>query len=106
MKYNQKEVDEARETLSHYIKNGVTIYTILRHVSRSGMSRDISVLLMVDNTPIFISWSTARVTGRRMSKERNHQAINVRGCGMDMGYDLASSLAYAFGVKEWHHEWL
>lgn len=36
--------DEARKRLKEVLKPGDTVYTILRHVSRSGMTRHISLV--------------------------------------------------------------
>ena len=41
-KAQKAERDQARETLRKYIKPGDTVWTILRHVSRSGMQRRIA----------------------------------------------------------------
>ena len=45
MKYTKSEITEAMEYLHQYLKPGDKVYTILRQVSRSGMSRHISVLI-------------------------------------------------------------
>ena len=42
MAKKEKERDEARERLLEMLRPGDTVHTILRHVSRSGMSRSIS----------------------------------------------------------------
>lgn len=107
MKYSKQEKQEARENMKQYMKEGMTIYTVLRGVSRSGMSRDISIVFITESgTVLHPSWSVARILGYPMSKDRAHNAIKVTGCGMDMGYHVASQLASAFGLKEWRHEWI
>ena len=53
----------------------LAIYTTLEHVSQSGMMRTISAFVIVDNTPLCIA-----------------RSVRVSGCGMDMGFHLASSI--------------
>lgn len=107
MQYSKQEEQEAREAIERYMKEGMTIYTVLRSVSRSGMSRDMSVVFITEaGTVLHPSWSVAHILGYPMSKDGAHNALKVSGCGMDMGYHVASQLAQAFGLKEWRHEWI
>lgn len=94
---NQKEREklEAREKLREWIKPGDTVYTILRHVSRSGMSRDIStVVLDRESKRPFLhpDYLIAKATGSTLSRK---EGIKIGGCGMDMGFALVSNLSYA-----------
>ena len=50
------------------LKPGDTVYTILRHVSRSGMVREISLLTISDNKPISLDWSASRKLGMKIGK--------------------------------------
>ena len=43
MKYSKSEKQEALEKLKSWIKKGDTLHTTTKHVSRSGMTRYISV---------------------------------------------------------------
>ncbi len=107
MKYTKEEQAEGLETLRKDIAEGVTIYTILRSVSRSGMSRRLSVIVFIDNEPFFLDWSVSRVFDYKLPKPFSGvDGIKVDGCGMDMGYYVASSIASAVGVKDWRHRWL
>lgn len=87
--------------LRKHIKPGTRIYTVLRHVSSSGMSRDIDVYAIVPMTdsdgkrfhgPMWLSGRVASALGMRLSKDRG---IKVGGCGMDMGFHLVMNLSYA-----------
>ena len=49
MNAKEKEQQEAVRGLREILKPGDTVYTNLEHVSRSGMSRVISVFLIRDN---------------------------------------------------------
>ena len=45
----------AEENLRHYLKNGSTIYCVLSHVSQSGMTRDIKLMVCHKNEIIHLS---------------------------------------------------
>jgi hypothetical protein len=89
------EAQEARETLlEHYLTEGSRVYTILRHVSSSGMSRDISLVIAdKDGTICDITYYTAQALGDRLVERNGHRAIRVHGCGMDMGFHLVYNLS-------------
>lgn len=104
----QAERDKAREDLLAIIqkaskdRHGATVVrTILRHVSTSGMSRDIS-LFVVDAEDGSL-WNITHLTNIALEdkpKERNGQnVVRVGGCGMDMGFHLVDCLGYALGKQ-------
>jgi len=86
---------ELSEELKQELK-GKTVYTILRSVSTSGMSRVIDMFYIKDgddserSQPITIHYSTNKVFNKRDGKREGYK---VRGCGMDMGFSLVSNLA-------------
>lgn len=82
---------EARERLTALLSVGDVVYTHTEHVSRSGMSRVISVKVIRDNEPQDITAAVAAVTGRTMDRDR--WGVKVTGCGMDMEFWLVYSLA-------------
>lgn len=88
-KAEQSERLEAIEHLRATFKPGDTVCTILRHVSRSGMSRSISVI-SPDMADVFY-W-VSRAVGWPI--DRNNYGVKVSGCGMDMGFHLIYSLSY------------
>ena len=99
---NKKEIEEKRQKAITYlrtiIKQGDRIYTSLQHVSSSGMSRRIKVLVPVldDRTHSGmviedVSWWIADACGIRFNQDK--YALVVGGCGMDMGYHVVYSLA-------------
>lgn len=93
-KAQQSEREAARETLREYFPPGSTAYTILRHVSRSGMSRSISVIVIDnENEPIDVSFLVARLLGWRLDHERG--GVKVSGFGMDMGFHLVYEMSCA-----------
>lgn len=85
------EINKARA----WMPEGSTVYTILRTVSRTGMSRTISVVVMLDNDPIHPNYTVSKIIGNRLISSGGHDAIRVNGCGMDMGFDLVYRLSYA-----------
>ena len=98
----QSAKEEARESLLEWIKPGDTLYTILRHVSRSGMSRRIGVVkpYIREDTGeldmLFLDYAVATLTENRLSPTgKKGEGICVDGCGMDMGFHLIYSLSYA-----------
>ena len=85
-KSNQR--DEAIAGLRERIKPGDTVQTILRHVSRSGMTRAISPVVNGED----ISWLVARASDYRVNQK--HGGLTVEGCGMDMGFDVVYNLSW------------
>ncbi len=92
-KLQKAERAEAIEELRKIIKPGDTIYTILRHVSKSGMMRHISVLVMNEGEPFPITNRVALATDSRVEYGA-HNAIKVAGVGMDMGFSLVYDLTW------------
>ena len=80
---------ELSEELKQELK-GKTVYTILRSVSTSGMSRVIDMFYIKDGQPIKIHYSTNKVFNKRDGKREGYK---ISGCGMDMGFHLVSNLA-------------
>ena len=95
MTQQQQERTEAITKLRELVNPGDTVYTILRHVSRSGMSRVIGVTIMHDGEPRDITAPTAKALG--LSVDRDCWGVKVSGCGMDMGFHLV----YELGARLW-----
>ncbi len=88
---------EAIEHLNANIKPGDKLFTQIRHVSASGMSRDVSVYQVRDGEPINISGTVAEVIGGKFN--RDYCAIRVGGCGFDAGFEVVYQLSYALHGK-------
>lgn len=99
---NPKAKDMDRVTaildLRDILKPGMTIYTTLRHVSRSGMQRVIDLHIIEDNEPRWIGYTVARATERRYDDRK--QGLVIGGCGMDMGFHVVHNLGYALFGRE------
>ena len=95
MKYTKEEQNRARETLERLLKPGTIVYTVLRHVSRSGLQRSIQLKVVEDGDIVDISRPTAVVLDASLDAKRG--GIKVSGCGMDIGY----ALVHALGMVLW-----
>lgn len=73
---------------------GSTAQTILRHCSRSGMSRSISV---VSPDGECLDFFVSKLLGDKIDQKNG--GIKVGGCGMDMGFNLIYRLSYALHDK-------
>jgi hypothetical protein len=93
MKHTKQSTEQAIAHLRETLKPGDTVYTVLRHTSRSGMSRSIDAYVMVDNQPRWISLLAAKATGLNFDERR--EAVKMGGCGMDMGFALVYDLSHA-----------
>ena len=91
MKPTKEERAESREFLLGLLKPGDKVYTILRHVSRSGMSRRISTVFIKDGEPLDISPGVARVL--ELPYHWNQEGMRIDGCGMDMGFAIVYELS-------------
>lgn len=85
--------DQVLAELRAMLPPGTTVYTNLRHVSASGMSRSISCHAVRDGRIVGLDWHVTQVTGRKF--DQNNGGVKVSGCGMDMGFHLVYSLSRA-----------
>lgn len=90
MRQAEKEKQEAIEQLRKWLKPGDTVYTVLRHVSRSGMQREISLYVIKDGEPQWLDGWASKALGERIGKR---EGLVVGGCGMDMGFHLVYNLS-------------
>jgi hypothetical protein len=91
MKTTKAEREKAITDLRELLKPGDTIWTVLRHVSRSGMSRAIDCYLLHDGDRDWLSYRIAKACGIPFSDKRD--ALTVGGCGMDMGFHTVYTLS-------------
>lgn len=117
MKTTKTERDQAIERLREWFPKGSTVYTILRHVSRSGMQRTIGLVSLRgqedgrETNPNAVdirhpNYAASEVLGYTLDKQR--EGVKVGGCGMDMGFAVVYDLARVlyddgYALK---HEWL
>lgn len=96
-KVSEKQRTESRQVLRDLFdaQDKPTAYTIIRHVSASGMTRDISVKVIDgDGRLRDVSWHVAKVLGWTLRDVSGNWAVRVTGCGMDMGFYLVYTLSH------------
>ncbi len=84
--------------LEEYLTDTRTVYTVLRSVSASGMTRHISLVVAGvgnDGKPAVydITYHASKVLGEKLQERNGHRTIRVNGCGMDMGFHLVYELS-------------
>ena len=113
MRISEQEKQEAKARLLEWVKPGDTVYTSLRHVSASGMTRVIEVIVFSQEkdgrlTDWHIGYNVAKAMGFTYDRDRN--GIKISGCGMDMGYSIVYDLSHLlFGSGQEYslkHSWL
>lgn len=88
------------------MKRGTIVYTVLRSVSDSGMSRTLDLYVVIHHEIVRITWSVAQAL--EWTYDRRKEALRVRGCGMDMGHHVVCSLSRVILDDEsaLQHRWL
>ena len=97
---------EAAQELGNILKDipTDTIYTVIRHVSASGMQREISVKMIDAGRIIHLDYLVSTATGKKLGK---HGGIVMKGCGMDMGFALVDGINHLFSPsKKFRQEWI
>jgi hypothetical protein len=88
----RREAEQAIAGLRDDLPPGSVVYTVLTHLSHTGMMRSIKTLIVVDGKLIDASWAVARAVGWKF--DRDHGGVKVTGTGMDMGFHVVNTLAY------------
>jgi hypothetical protein len=121
MKVETEDLAAAREMLTRWFPKGSTVYTILRSVSRTGMTRVIGVVSL-RATPVqhmaghpsadyevsvaHPNYYASLLTGYKLMERDD--GLKLHGAGMDMGFELAYTLSrelYGDGYAL-NHKWL
>jgi hypothetical protein len=99
--------EEARQELLGILQPGDTVYSIVRHVTQSGMTRDISFFANGKDGLRAISFEMSVLFGEKPKERHGHWVVRTRGAGMDMAfknvYDLSHILfkdGYALNSKD------
>ena len=91
------ERDEQLTQLREWLKPGDTVYTILRHVSASGMSRSISLKIFRDGRdgcePLQLDYAAEVILG--LTRDKKHNGVKMGGVGSDMGFEVVYHLSEA-----------
>ena len=103
MAWTKREQQDAKERLIFLLRDRRDLYTILRHVSRSGMVKVISVILVNDGGARDISSLVARATDS--AYDTAHEGVKVHGVNHNARVHLTDLLAYRlFGDTGEIHE--
>jgi hypothetical protein len=95
-KKEQKQADfeyAKKQLLEYYLEEGATVYTIIRSVSSSGMSRTISLKVARGGQILDLTYFASVVLGWPLVEKNGSRALRVGGCGMDMGFHTVYTLA-------------
>ena len=95
-KKQEAERQEACKALRKILRPGMRVGTILRHVSRSGMMRHISVVIPGRDGVRDITYLVAQALQDHIADDGG---IKVGGCGMDMGFHVVYNLGYTLWPK-------
>ena len=95
-----QEREYARERLlTHYLKEGQTVYVLVRSVSSSGLSRNLNLFVVNEGKIEEITYYAGHALGWRLVEKNGTRSLRVEGVGMDMGFHTVESLSYAlFGI--------
>ena len=88
------EIEDAKkQLLAHYVSEGSTVYTVLRSVSSSGMSRTLSLKVAKDGKILDLTYYAGTVLDWPIVEVNGSRALRVGGCGMDMGFHTVYTLS-------------
>ena len=90
MTKKETEKREAIEYLKKSINKGDTLFTIVTHVSKSGMSRNIKILDIKEGNPSYWNYYISKILGYTL---KDDGTLKVQGCGMDMGFHVVNQLS-------------
>lgn len=98
-KTSQARKDECRAALLKILKPSDKVYCVLRHDSRSGMSRRIDFYKMTRDSPRYLSGYVGDLLEHKLANYRDGGGLVVGGCGMDMGFSVVYNLGAALWPK-------
>lgn len=90
MKYSKEAVENELAYLRSILKPGSEVYTTVKSVAKSGMSRTMTLHVVLDGEIRGITYSAAVVLGKPAQRDGT---IRVHGCGMDMGFHIVYTLS-------------
>lgn len=95
-KKEQKQADfdyAKKQLLEYYLSEGDTVYTLIRTVAPSGMSRTISLKVAREGRILDLTYFASVVLGWPLVEANGSRALRVGGAGMDMGFHTVYTLA-------------
>ena len=97
---NKEQLEEYKETLKGFFPIGSTVYTVLRHVSSSGMTRDIGIV-GIANDPnnsnqfrtFHPNYMVASLLGLKHEANGWRDSVRIEDSGMNMAFEIVYRLA-------------
>ena len=86
------EKEKSIETLKEYLKEDMTIHSIIRTVSNSGESRNISFKITDKDNILDLSYHIAKALQYPFNEK--YHAVKVSGSGMDMAFYVVHNLSH------------
>ena len=86
--------EQARTELLGVLQPGDTVYSIVRNVSQSGMTRDISFFAIDKDGLRPISFQMCTLFGEKPKERHGHWVVRTQGAGMDMAFKNVYDLSY------------
>jgi hypothetical protein len=83
--------DEAIDLLKENVKEGDTIWTIVRWYSKSSGMRIIDLIVIKENKPLFIGRQASAALQRKYDEDK--EGLVTGGWGMDFAFDLVYRLS-------------
>lgn len=90
--------NQGKDSLLDTLKEGDTVYGIVRSVARSGMSRRIDFYKLTNEGPLYLTGRFAQVLGT----DDYDGGLRVNGCGMDMIFATVENVASHLKLKLRH----
>jgi len=90
MRNNMKK-EQIKDFKKSLRKSKYTVYSTVRHVSPSGMSRVIHFFLIINGGLYHIDYMIEKLLGYKADK--NYDGLRVGGCGMDMCFHVVYLLS-------------
>lgn len=98
--YYQQEIADCKKQLAHALKNAPkdangkpVFYVVARHVSKSGLSRVLSVYYFETKAQAMFHLNYVAAILLELPMDRKYDGVKLSGCGMDMGFELVYRLA-------------
>ena len=107
-KVSKARKEECKERLLEILKPGDAVYCVIRHVSRSGMTRVIDLFVLKDNHMRWIGLKAADLLELPYTDKYGLGGIKVSGVGIDMGFWLVRNLSRELFDDDYalKHRWL
>jgi len=99
-KISKNREQELLACLHERVKEGDTVYVILRSVAKSGMSRRIDLVTFRDGSARHLTYAMSHLGIAGMKGSQNaYKGASIPGCGMDMGFHAVDSLSRRFETR-------